>query len=138
MGLCPITNKTKQRKIEGGEFNRAKTWQHIYRILFFHQFSSAQLLSHVWPFGTPWTAAHQAFLSITNSRRLLKHIPSSWWCHPNVSSLLSSSPPVFKLSQDQGLFQWISSSHQVAKVLELQFQHQSFQWKEELFSPSGL
>ena len=45
------------------------------------------------------------------------------------SHLLSSpSPPTFSLSQYQGLFQWVSSSHQVAKVLELQFQHQSFQW----------
>ena len=34
----------------------------------------------------------------------------------------------FNLSQHQGLFQWVSSSHQVAKVLELQLQHQSFQW----------
>ena len=38
------------------------------------------------------------------------------------------SPPTFNLSQHQGLFKWISSSHQVAKVLEFQFQHQSFQW----------
>ena len=38
------------------------------------------------------------------------------------------SPPALNLSQHQGLFQWVSSSHQVAKVLELQFQHQSFQW----------
>ena len=37
------------------------------------------------------------------------------------------SPPAFNLSQHQGLFQWVSSSHQVAKVLELQLQHQSFQ-----------
>ena len=42
--------------------------------------------------------------------------------------LLSPSPPAFNLSQDQGLFQWVSSSHQIAKVLELQLQHQSFQW----------
>ena len=34
----------------------------------------------------------------------------------------------FNLSQHQGLFQWVSFSHQVAKVLELQLQHQSFQW----------
>ena len=40
--------------------------------------------------------------------------------------LPSPSPPAFNLSQHQGLFQWVSSSHQVAKVLELQ--HQSFQW----------
>ena len=42
--------------------------------------------------------------------------------------LSSHSPPAFNLSQHQGLFQWLSSSHQVAKVLEFQLQHQSFQW----------
>ena len=42
--------------------------------------------------------------------------------------LLSPSPPAFNLSHHQGLFQWICSSHQVAKVLEFQLQHQSFQW----------
>ena len=42
--------------------------------------------------------------------------------------LSSPSPPALNLSQHQGLFQWVSSSHQVAKVLALQFQHQSFQW----------
>ena len=42
--------------------------------------------------------------------------------------LLSPPPPAFSLSQHQGLFQWVSSSHQLTKVLELQLQHQSFQW----------
>ena len=42
--------------------------------------------------------------------------------------LSSSSPPAFNLSQHQGLFQWVSSSHQVAQVLEFQLQHQFFQW----------
>ena len=41
---------------------------------------------------------------------------------------LSSPSPAFNLSQHQGLFKWVSSSHQVAKVLEFQLQHQSFQW----------
>ena len=41
---------------------------------------------------------------------------------------LSPSPPAFNLSQHQGLFQWVSSSHQVVKALEFQLQHQSFQW----------
>ena len=41
-------------------------------------------------------------------------------------SLSPASPPVFNLSQKQGLFQWVSSSHQVAKVLEFQLQHQLF------------
>ena len=45
------------------------------------------------------------------------------------SHLLSSpSPPAFNLSQHQALFQWVSSLHQAAKVLEFQLQHQSFQW----------
>ena len=38
------------------------------------------------------------------------------------------APPVLNLSQYQGLFQWLGSSHQLAKVLEVQLQHQSFQW----------
>ena len=42
--------------------------------------------------------------------------------------LSSPSPPAFSFSQHQGLFQWVSSSHQVAKVLELPLQHQSFQY----------
>ena len=42
--------------------------------------------------------------------------------------LLSPSPPNFNLSQHQGLFKWLSSSHQVAKILKFQLQHQSFQW----------
>ena len=42
--------------------------------------------------------------------------------------LASPSPPAFNLSQHQGLFKWVSSLHQVAKGLEFQLQHQSFQW----------
>ena len=42
--------------------------------------------------------------------------------------LSSPSPPAFNLAQHQGLFHWVSSSYQVAKVLEFQPQYQSFQW----------
>ena len=42
--------------------------------------------------------------------------------------LSSPTPPAFNLSQHQGLFQWVDSSHQVTEVLECQLQHQSFQW----------
>ena len=42
--------------------------------------------------------------------------------------LSSPSPPAFSLSQHQGLFRWVSYSHQVAKILEFQLKHQSFQW----------
>ena len=42
--------------------------------------------------------------------------------------LSSPSPPALNLPQHQGLFKWVNSLHQVAKVLEFQLQHQSFQW----------
>ena len=51
--------------------------------------------------------------------------------------LLSPSPPALNLSQHQGLFKSVSSLHQVAKVLEFQLQHQSFQWTPRDWSPLG-
>ena len=60
--------------------------------------------------------------------------PLSWWCYLTISSSVTCFPFAFSLSQYQGLFQWVSSSHQVAKVLELQLQHQSFQWYSGLIS----
>ena len=63
--------------------------------------------------------------------------PLSQWCHPTSHPLSYPSPPAFNLSQHQGLFQWVSSLHQVVKVLELQLQHQSFQWIFSWF-PLGL
>ena len=47
--------------------------------------------------------------------------PSSQWCHPTMSSLSSTSPPALSLSKHHGLFQWVGSSHQVTRVLELQY-----------------
>ena len=52
--------------------------------------------------------------------------PLSWWCYQTISSSVSPSPS-FNLSQHQGLFKRATSLHQVAKVLEFQVQHQSFQ-----------
>ena len=52
----------------------------------------------------------------------------SWWCHPAISSSVVSSSSCPIPSQHQSLFQWVNSSHKVAKVLEFQLQHQSFQW----------
>ena len=46
--------------------------------------------------------------------------PLSQWCHPTITPLLSPSPPTLNLFQHQGLFKWVSFSHQVAKVLEFQ------------------
>ena len=66
---------------------------------------------------------------------VLHHLPKLAHTHVHwVSDVIQSSSPLsspsrtFNLSQQQGLFQWVSSSHQVAKIVELQFQHQSFHW----------
>ena len=79
-------------------------------------------------FETPWTSAHQSSLSITNSQNLPKLMsiesvmPSNHLilCHPLFSRLQS-----FPASES---FPWIGSSHQVAKALAIQLQHQAFQW----------
>ena len=72
--------------------------------------------------GMPGFASSCNFETYTNS------CPLSPWCHPSYHPLSSLSLPTFNLSQHQGLFQRICSSHQVAKVLEFQLQYQSFQW----------
>ena len=92
-------------------------------------FSSVQSLSCVRLFVTPTDYSMPGFpvhhqlpeFTQTHVHRVGDAIQPS---HP----LSSSSPPAFNLSQHQGLFQWVSSSHQVAKVLEFRLQHQSFQW----------
>ena len=89
--------------------------------------SSVQSLSHVQLFVTPWTAACQASLSITNSQSLLKLMSTESVMPSNHLILSSPSPPTFNLSQHQSLFKLVSSLHQVAKVLEFQLQHQAFQ-----------
>ena len=99
------------------------------------QFSSVQSLSHVRLFATPWIAARQASLSITNSRSSLRLT--------SIESMISSSHLVLCLpllscpnpSQHQSLFQWVNSSHEVAKVLEFQLWHHSFQTNTQDWSP---
>ena len=95
-----------------------------------YSFFTAQSLSPVWLFVTQWTVACQASLSITSFRSLLKLMSIESVMPSNQSHPLSSpSSPALNLSQHQGLFKWVSSSHQVAKVLEFQLQqHQSLQW----------
>ena len=93
------------------------------------QLNSVQSFSHVWLFATPWPPARQASLSITNSRSPPKSMSIESVMPSNQLIPLSSpSPPALNPSQHQGLFQWVSSSHQVTKVLDFQLQHQSLQW----------
>ena len=82
--------------------------------------------------STPGFPVHHQLLEFTQTHvhRVGDAIQSS---HP----LSSPSPPALNLSQHQGLFKWVSSSHQVAKVLEFQLQHQSFQLNTQDWSPLG-
>ena len=78
-------------------------------------------LSHVHLFATPWTAAHQASLSTTNSRSLLKLMSIESVMPSNHLILLSPSPPAPNPSQHQSLFQGVSSLHQVPKYWSFSF-----------------
>ena len=79
--------------------------------------------------ATPWAAARQASPSFTISQEFAQtHAHWIGDAIPLSHPLSPLSPPAFNLSQHQGLFQWVDTLHQVAKVLELQLQHQSFPW----------
>ena len=87
-----------------------------------------QLLSSVW-LCDPMDCSTPGFPVLHHLLELAQtHV--HWVCDAIQPShpLSSPSPPALNLSQYQGLFKWVSSSHQVAKILEFQLQHQSFQW----------
>ena len=93
--------------------------QYLEHFLWLHRFSSVQSLSCVWLFATPWIAARQASLSITNAWSSLKLA--------SIKSVMPSSHlilcrPLFLLppgdpSQHHSLSQWVNSSHKVASFL---------------------
>ena len=90
------------------------------------QFSCSVLSEPLWLHGLQY--ARLPCPSPTPGAYLKTHVrwvsDATQLSHP----LLSPSPPACNISQHQGLFKWVSSSHQVAKVWEFQLQHQSFQW----------
>ena len=93
--------------------------------LFLVQFSSSVMSDSLRPmdYSTPGLPVHHQLPEFIQT-----HVhwvgDATQPSHP----LSSPSPPALNLSQHQGLFQWVSSLHQVAKGLEFQLQHQSFQW----------
>ena len=105
--------------------NEGESWKEsnllIYYLVKLYQFSSPTLCDPM-DSHTPGFPVHHQCLVLTQT-----HVhwvgDAIQLSHP----LSSPSPPTFNLSQHQDLFQWVSSSHQVAKVLEFQLQHQSFQ-----------
>ena len=68
------------------------------------EYSSVQSLRRVWLFVTPWTAARQAFLSITNCWSLLRLMSIVSWCHPSISSSVISFPSCLQSFPASGSF----------------------------------
>ena len=101
--------KYSSRGNSPGRSNRSREFKYI------SQFCCSVVSNFLWSYGLQHT-------------RLLctSLIPGAWSnscpCYPPSHPLSSPSPPAFTLSQLLGLFQWVSSSHQVAKILELQLQ----------------
>ena len=89
------------------------------------QFSRSVVFDSLWPHepqhARPPCPSPTPGVQKTHFHRVGDAIQPS---HP----LSSPSPPALNVSQHQGLFKWVRSSHEVAKVLEFQLQHQSYQW----------
>ena len=98
------------------------------------KFSSVQSLSCARLIATPWTACSMPSLPVHHQ------VPESTQTHVHCVGdaiqpshpLSSPSPPALNLSQHQCLFKWVSSLHEVAKVLEFHLQHQSLQWTHRI------
>ena len=82
---------------------------------------SVKALSCVRLFVTPWTAACQVSLSVTNSWVYSNPCPLSRWCHPTISSSVVPFSSHLQFFPASGSFQWVSSLHQVAKVWSFSF-----------------
>ena len=89
------------------------------------QFSCSVMSNSLWPHGLQHTMLPGPSPTLELTQTHVHWVGDA--IHPS-HPLSSPSHPTFNLSQHQGLFQWVSTSHQVVKVLELQLQHQSFQW----------
>ena len=103
--------------------NSSLTWQMSFASIQFSSVAQCLTLCDPMDCNTPGLPVHDQLLDLAQTHVL--------WVGDAIQPshpLSSPSPPAFNLSQHQGLFKWVSSSHQVAKILEFQFQHQSFQW----------
>ena len=98
--------------------------------LFRHQFSSFQFSCSVVPNSLwPHELQHARPPCPSPTPRVYPNsCPSSRWCQPAISSSVMPFSSCLQSFTTSGSFPWVSSSHQVAKVLKLQVQHRSFKW----------
>ena len=100
---------------------------YIYSFWFWYQFSSVAqscpTLCHPMDCRMPGFLGHHQLLELTQT-----HVHRVGDAIQSSHLLSSPSPPAFNLFQHHNIFQWVSSPHQVAGVLEFQLRNQSFQW----------
>ena len=84
-----------------------------------YKFSS--VAHHVWLFASLGLQHTRLLCPSPTSGACSNYCPSSWWCHPTISSSVIPFPPDFNLCQHQGLLKWVSTSHQVAKYWSFSF-----------------
>ena len=121
------------KRLESTEWSRADGACDLIGLLL--SFSCSVMSNSLWPHGLQHARLPCPLPSLgvcSNS------CPLSQWYHPTIQPsnhlILSPTSPALNLSQHLGLFEWVGFSHQVAKLLELQLQHQSFQWIIRLIS----
>ena len=105
------------------QWRRFISWYHHQSVQFRSVAQSCPTLCNPMDCSMPGFPVHHQLSAITQT-----HVH---WVGDAIQPshpLSAPSPPTFNHSQHQGLFQWVSSSHDVAKVLEFQLQHQPFQW----------
>ena len=90
------------------------------------QFSHSVMSNSLWPHGLQYDRPP---CPSPTPRVYSNSCPLSQWCHPTISCSVIPFSSHLQFFQHKDLFKWVSSLHQVAKVLEFQLQHQSFQWK---------
>ena len=105
-------------------FSSVQSFSHVRLVSTPFQFQfSLSVVSDSMNCSIPGFPVHHQLPELTQS-----HVPWIGNAIQPSHPLSSPYPPAFNLSQHQGLFQWVSSLHKVAKVLQFQLRHQSFQW----------
>ena len=120
-----LLSKEKQKRREGGEKEKREEKKEYLDDLSSVQSLSCVTLCDPMDCSMPGFPVHHHLLELAQT-----HVHRVGDAIQPLSSypLSSPSPPALNLSQNQGLFQWVSSLRQMAKILEVQLQYQSFQW----------
>ena len=121
MSLSKLWEIVKDREAwHGAVYGLTKSWSSPISV----QFSPSVMSDSLWPHGLQYTRLP---CTSPTPRACSNSCPSSLWCHPAISSFVVPFSCLQSCPASES-FPRVSSLHQVARVLEFQLQHQSFQW----------